>query len=531
MVEHLLKLQLTLTRNAFRRSTWLIVGTIFGLLFALLYGGGAAVALASMRFAGTVDLARLLLPTLFSLFTLGYVLMVLLMFGTDATLDPARFALFPVRARALVPGFMLIGLVCSVGGLFTTALLIGFVIAFSWTWATTLVAVVGGVLGMVSTFLLSRWLTSAFASGLAGRKTRDMATLLFTAVALLFGVGAQFLGVVDFRNLEAVLAQASTILGWTPFGWGWSAPADVAAGQPLLALVKLVLAAAWTSLCLWGWIHYLDKALTSPIETGGGGSGKVGAHGVADRLYPSSPWGAIAARSLRYWRRDPRHLTIVAMTVILPVIWLAPAMLHQETFEVKALLFGPPMATIMFGSAAAQELAYDGSALWTHIVAGVRGWEDRLGRLVAALTVLGPMVLLVALLAIGFNWRSPELGVACLGATVALAGAGIGAGSFTGAIWNVPVPPPGSSPFARSSGGGMAGLISFFVGMGITLLASTPTIVLAFLTLLHGWPAALGALVLGLATAAGMLWFGVRVGGRQLEKRWPEMLAMVTFEG
>ena len=38
--------------------------------------------------------------------TLGWLLMSLLVFGVDETVDPAKFALLPVRARELLPGLL-----------------------------------------------------------------------------------------------------------------------------------------------------------------------------------------------------------------------------------------------------------------------------------------------------------------------------------------------------------------------------------------------------------------------------------------
>ena len=51
----------------------------------------------------------------FSVLTLGWLLMSLLVFGIDETVDPAKFALLPVRARELLPGLLVAGLVGSTG--------------------------------------------------------------------------------------------------------------------------------------------------------------------------------------------------------------------------------------------------------------------------------------------------------------------------------------------------------------------------------------------------------------------------------
>lgn len=531
MVEHLIKLQLTLTKNAFKRSVALVIGTIIGLLFAFGYGGAAAFGLAAIRFWGTPALAAWVVPLGMGTLSLLFIAMTVLVFGVDQTLDPARFAPFPIRARQLMPGLMIVGLFLGAGGLFLLFCTIAAFVAWTWSPLLALVALVSVLLGMLGTFLLSRVVVAAFAAGLSGRRSRDFAGIAFGLLALAFGLGMQFLpNAGDLSALEQAARTASDVFGWTPFGWAWAVPGDVHAGQWGLAAIRLLLAVALVVACWLGWGHYLDRALTSPIESSGGGSGKVGATSFADRLYPTTVWGAVAARSLKYWRRDPRRIMLVAMTVVMPVIWLAPMFLKSETFHPALLLIGPPVATFFFCQAAATELSYDGSALWTHIVSGVRGWEDRAGRLAALLTVLGPVVLLMLVVAIALNTERLDLGVACLGATVAMGCAGIGAGLFVGGIWNSPTAPAGNA-FAKSSGGGLASLLSFAVGMAITLVAFAPTAALAVMSYWYRWPSAAAALVVGLLTAAGMLWFGVRFGGRQLEKRWPEILKQVTWEG
>ena len=45
----------------------------------------------------------------FSALTLGWLLMSLLVFGVDETVDPAKFALLPVRAGELLPGLLAAG--------------------------------------------------------------------------------------------------------------------------------------------------------------------------------------------------------------------------------------------------------------------------------------------------------------------------------------------------------------------------------------------------------------------------------------
>ena len=110
MVKILIRLKLTLLANSLRRSVWRTVGLIVGLI----YGLGAVVAvlvgLAALRFS-SLTLTADATVVAFSALTLGWLLMSLLVFGVDETVDPARFALLPVRAGELLPGLVATALI------------------------------------------------------------------------------------------------------------------------------------------------------------------------------------------------------------------------------------------------------------------------------------------------------------------------------------------------------------------------------------------------------------------------------------
>ncbi|MGL5407046.1 MAG: hypothetical protein ACRDAX_09795 [Propionibacteriaceae bacterium] len=82
MVNTLVKLQLTLTKNSFAQSTGLLVAKIFGIIFAVLYGAGAMLLLVGGRFSGTPESLATPLPLAFSALSIIFVLSVLLFFGS-----------------------------------------------------------------------------------------------------------------------------------------------------------------------------------------------------------------------------------------------------------------------------------------------------------------------------------------------------------------------------------------------------------------------------------------------------------------
>ena len=523
MVNTLIKLQLALTKNSFTQSTGLLVAKIFGIIFAVLYGAGTLIVLVAARFSDTQESVATWLPLAFSILSVVFVLMVLLFFGSDQTLDPARFAIFPVRARDLIPGMLLIGTLLSLGGIFVTVLSVGYVIASSWTVPQTIIAGICAALGVVTMVIWSRVLVSWLAAGLSKRHTRDMAGVIFAILIIVPSLLPQIIGSMKMGNNQVTEIMGS-VMAWLPWGWAWAAPWDVVANNWLLAAIRMFLAVALLALGIWGWARALDRALQQPIESSGS-SEKVKAHGIVDRICPNNVWGAIAARSLHYWKRDPRHFILIIFTLIIPVLWFGPVIFGDLNASKSVLFAAPAVATMFFGQTAFYELSYDGSALWTHIVAGIRGRDDRLGRIWAILLVLGPTVLIVqlaVLLLVPGSWQAK---VGSVAATIVFAGAGLGAGSLVGSFFNVPSPPPGANMFAKKSGGGWMAMLMFMAVAFISLVSAIPTLILVFI---GQTGASIAALPVAIITAVAIAAAGVIFGGKKLENNWPELLAQIS---
>ena len=101
MVAILVRLKLSLLRNTLRRSVWRTVGLIVGLVYALGVVVVALVGLIALRWTSVAVTADVTVLA-FAALTAGWLLLSLLVFGVDETVDPARFALLPVRARELI---------------------------------------------------------------------------------------------------------------------------------------------------------------------------------------------------------------------------------------------------------------------------------------------------------------------------------------------------------------------------------------------------------------------------------------------
>ncbi len=525
MVALLIRLKLRLLRNSLRRSVWRTVGLIIGIVYGLGMVLAVLAALFALRFTSTALTADVTIVA-YAVLTAGWLLMSLLVFGVDETVDPARFALLPVRAGQLLPGLLAAALI-GVPGAATLIIGAGLVLTWARTPALTAAAIVAFLLGVLTCVLLARAGTAALASVLASRRFRDLAFVGLAVFGVAIGLGANLLGALGSSDpgvLRAALADLARVAGWTPFGWAWAVPADVARGNWPAAGLHLLLAVALVAVLWRAWEHFLDLRLTSPIE-GSGEAARVRGSSWPDRLYPATAVGGVAARTLRYWRRDPRYLAGIAGFLIAPVIIVVSQLANPDgSTEVAA--FAPCILGMVVGLSVAQDLSYDGSALWLHVASGLRGADDRAGRVWSTLTVYGPLSLILLVVAIGFSGEW-SLAVPVVGLTVGLMLISLGVGAFVGTLWQWPAPPPGTNPFQSGNNGGLPALLSFTVASFGTLLLAAPLIglvVWSFFTPWVGWL----TLPLGLVIGLVVLRLGISRGGQILDHRWPEALRAVS---
>ena len=94
MARLLVQLKLRLLRNALRSSTQAKVSFIVSTIFAVLVAAGTFAGLAALRgHIAAVDLTTVI----FTILAFGWLILPLLVFGLDGTLDPATLALYPLR--------------------------------------------------------------------------------------------------------------------------------------------------------------------------------------------------------------------------------------------------------------------------------------------------------------------------------------------------------------------------------------------------------------------------------------------------
>lgn len=534
------RLKLRVMANNLRGQPWrvglFVVGGIVGLIAAVL----GFVLFAAPGLAGNADTARLVAAFGGGVLVLGWLLLPLVFFGVDETLDPARFALLPLPRRTLVTGLFLAALI-GIPAIALTIATSGLVLAAGRLggWTAALVAAVGVVAGLLLCVAASRALTSAFATMLRSRRVRDLAAVLLAVLAALLGpLQIALLGAAENTDWDR-LAGPAEIIGWTPFGAPYTVGLDVADGRAWAVPVKLAIVALTVLALLWWWSRSLESAMVGAVSRGRTPTARGESGGAVAQLFPGSlrwvprdRYGAMVAREVRYWWRDARRranlITVAVAGVFVPVMVNigTDGLFGGETnFDGSATVVA--LSMVFVGVLAALTLAnqfgFDGSAYAANIVAGVPGRVELKARMVAFSVYVVPMLLVIAL-AMGLLLREPGWFGVLAGTMFAAYGIGLAINTVI-SIMGAYALPETSNPFAINTGAGVAKSMLAFLSLVVSCAAGLPMVVAtALLPDFWLWL----ALPVGLAYGYGGAWLGIYIAGDVLDRRMPELLVTVT---
>ena len=515
------RLKLRLLANGLRgrpaRIALFVAGVVVSGIFAII--GYAIFAIPGV--AHRPGAAAILLPLGGAAIVLGWLFLPLVFFGVDESLDPARFALLPLRRRTLIRGLFaaaLVGLpalatLAATGGMVETAAHLGGAVAA----VGELVGVLAGLLLCVA---LSRAVTSAFATGLRSRRSRDLAAIALAMFAAAIGplqlavlAGAQ-------RADWGAVGTVAEVVGWTPVGAPYGIGLEIAAGRWWAAPLKLLIALAAIGGLLRWWSATLENAMIGTVA-----SDRRGA--VTDRdpvellllpRMPRSRFGALVSREVRYWWRETRRraslITFTMAGLFLPI-----------SLTVSS---GSPGAMVIFvGALAALGLAnqfgFDSSAYAANITAGVPGRAE-IGSRAAAHAIYTLPLLVAVSIVVGALSGHPARIPSTFGLLIAAYGVGLGF-VLPASVRAAYAFPASSNPFAMSSGGGLTkGLLAFGVLLGAIVVSLPLQIVALLLGSVWLWI----GLPVGVAYGTAAFLIGSGIAADLLDRRAPELLAAVT---
>ena len=569
MVATLVKLKWRLTLNALTKNVWAIIGTVFGALYGLGALGLMLAGAVGLGLKADPDVIMLVLGSLGALLVVGWAVVPLLVTGVDSTLDPRAMAAWAAPSRRLALGLLAAGAL-GIPGCITAAVCL--IPVLTWLLAGQLLAALLALLcapaALATCVLLSRIIVTAagISSSRRGRETTAIiafvAFLVFTQLPNLI---PRILG-DDPTGFLQQLRTLAKVMGLIPFGWAFAAPGLMATGSVLSALVLAIGAWILPMILLPLWQRVVNKAMTSPGSShtrtrayaADGAGSDIQHRGLPDVL----PWArrlgaalpapaaAVAARSLRYWRTDPRYLVQFLSVLLLPVVLVLGPALNSSRFVVyvngqrvensfalghapAALLFMAPALAVFMGWAIHDDLGLDSTALWSHISAGIRGAHDRLGRVVGAAAWQVPALLVVDLLMVAWTGRWEAL-PAVTGACLALYGCALAWSCLASVLLPYETLAPGDSPMrSRTSGTAFLAALIQMVAILLLLAVCSPVLGMAVYGVVQAAPLwEWVALVAGIVWCSLLLWGGVVFGGRMLDRRGPQILATIrTWPG
>jgi ABC-2 type transport system permease protein len=519
VVAHLVRLKLALLANVFRRSRAQTIGAVVGIVYFSVLVLGLTLIVATLR--TSIEVATVALPLAGAVGIVLWTVVPLFSFGSDPTLDPSRFALYAVPPRSLATGLIAAALV-GLPALASAVLGLGVVMAWSQTPASTLVAVVGTVVGILTAITLSRWVSALAAAATSSRRGRD--TLVVVGLVVLVLVGPVVWVAANAHDIQRLAVSASKVVAWTPLGWAWAAPGDVAAGRPFVGAVRLVLAVVFLLAVGMLWSRAVRRQVENPraVPRRDSTPSAPGDLGLFARA-PDHPAGAVAARVLTYWRRDPRYQISLLMTPVFPLALLIPWASADVAWT--PLLMGPLLAFLL-GWSEHNAIAYESEAFSLHVAAGTRGLDDRLGRVVPGLLLAGVLVPVYGLVGVwlGDRWDLLPL---VLGVSATVLGAGVAVSSVLNIVLPYPVAQPGESPFSAPPGAAGITILAQTLASAATFALSAPLLLLAWLAYASDsatwlvWVTGGVGVVLGPVVAG----IGVRYGARLYDRRAPDLLA------
>lgn len=526
MVAHLLGLKIALLRNSVKRTPWQLVGLIIGGVYGLGMLVLVLLGLAALGSADTVLIGTVLVLAGSAVF-LGWLVIPVVASGLDMTLDPARFTTYAIPMKSMLTGLALSGFI-GIPGAITLLAAVG--TAAAW-WRHPVAAVAAlfcGALAALTCIVASRAITAASTSLASSRRFKDVSGIVVLIPLMLMGpiIAGVSSGITDFAEY---LPQLATTVSWTPLGAIWAVPAAIAAGAWGAAAVKFLIGLATLAALAWVWKVCLAKALVTPAFSGGGrrSPGKLGFFA----RFPQTPTGAIAARCLTYWFRDPRYSAGLIVAPLIPLVMVFGGAQAGGLDAVGPILsYAGAFAAFMVTWSICADISYDNTAFALHLATGVSGKADRTGRVMAAAVLALPLGLLFAIAGsiVSGNWSGfpPAVGL-----MVGASGAGLGLSSVFSSRFTMNAPLPGESPMKSKPGNNFSTVLIQLAGFAGAIVLATPVAILIVVGAvtdqpMFGWFALLVGVVLG----AIYLVVGIRLGGAQYDRRGPELLQAVSVD-
>ena len=524
MARLLVQLKLRLLRNALRSSGQAKAGFIVSLAAAVLVAAGTFAGLAALRGnSASVDLTTVV----FTLLAFGWLILPLLAFGLDGTLDPATLALYPLRTRPLAVGL----LAASATGAWPLANLLGLLgvtVGLARGGLGLLIALLAVVLEVLFSITLARFVTASMAGLLRSRRGKDFAALLVIPIFALYELFTQLVPKLagEGKLTPASFAGVDVWMRWIPPGLAAHAIRDASTGHPGTALLRLALLAAVVVILGGLWIRSLGRGLVTADTS----TQSSAVRGVALPFGRYGLRGTVTARFWIYQRREPSSLIYWGITVIVMIAVSIRTILTSGYLGglVTSAVVGSALMGLLHSNSIG--LSGPGFGIEAMTLTGRRALRAYFSGQNIALGMIAVPLLTVISFGLAAVAKHPVDGF--LGLAVALAG--IGAGLGLGDVFTVTLPYPmekrAGSPVPRPAdgftGNRLGGSLGSLLGVAVAVI---PVVLGVVFT--RADPAAVRMPVL-VVCAAGyglvLAWIGVRLAARAAEPRLPELYQLAA---
>ena len=307
----------------------------------------------------------------------------------DAVLRPEVFSLLPLDRRRLAFSLLAVGLL-DPAGVFTAIAFAALIARGARLGAGPAII---GLLAVIVTLLLASVLATIASAvlGPGSRRGHDVGTIV-TAVAIsAIAVAGTLIPVLDTALRRGSVPWLATVLTVAPTGWGPVAVQAAARGDWALAAGCLVgLAALTVAAAIW-WPAVLTRRMDAAAHPARSGSARPGRWSAL----PRTPVGAVTAKEIRLWVRDPIRLTCLLIAVI---VGAAACAIPLATHGTHLLLpFSGILSVVIAGACACNLYGNDGTSLWLTVMTPDGTRADIRGRQAAWLIVVAPYAVAVTI--------------------------------------------------------------------------------------------------------------------------------------
>jgi ABC-2 type transport system permease protein len=520
MARLLVQLKLRLLFGALRSSGSARITFILSTVFAGLVAVGVFASLAALRHN---DAAVDLVSVTFTVFAFGWLILPLISFGLDSTLDPATLALYPLRTRPLAVGL----LAASATGAWPLANVIGLLgvtVGLARGALGLVIAVVAVLLQVLFCIVLARFVTTSLAGLLRSRRGRDFAVLLIIPIFVLYEVFTQVVPklAATGKLTTSSFSGVDSWLRWLPPGLAAHAIRDASTGHPGTAVARLAVLAAVIVALGWLWIRSLNRALvTADTITQGAAVRGAGA-------LPFARLGLVGTVTARFWiyqRRDPTSLVYWALTAVVMAVVSIRTVLTPK--YLVGLLLSAALGGAFIGIFHANSIGMNGPAFGLEATAltGRRSLRAYFSGQDLALAVIGVPLITAISFGLAAVAGHPVDGFLAMAAGLAGIGAGLALSNVFTVTMAYPAEKRPGNPTPRPADGYMghriAGTFGSIIGTGVGV---APVLIAVALT--SSDPAGVRMPVLVLCAAAyglALAWIGVRIAAQTAERKLPEL--------